>query len=264
MSDIGSVLGAYFNPYNSYPGLFDVPATESGSYFDFGNVAAEDTAMAMLKLYNGQQEGISALKSDTVKYLNDYAAAMEKLDQSAGKLRLGGLDKLLYDADGKITDKTADSAVDAVNDMVKDYNDTLKLLNDNADRGSGTAKQLRRMEGDPAAEEDMKKLGITVNDDGSLKLDEDKLKKALTTDDANALREAKQILGGIGGIADGIHQDAQAGRTMSSRELINADLSQIRILQKENPFTEMYMPMKAGAYGLINQEMVGMLMNEKA
>lgn len=259
---IDSYLNAYLSPYlMSYP---TSGTSSSSSVFDYQSAqkSANEQAAALLNTYNSNQESVKTLKADTAKYLDSYALAMKSMGQSADKLRNDNLDKLLYDKQtGEVTDESVANTVKAVQTMVDEYNNTLKLLNDNADRGAGTVKQLGRMVTDPAPEASMAMVGVSVNKDGTLELDAEKMTEALKTTDANQLALYKDIIGGYGGIADGVHMDAMFGSNMSSRDLIMNDLANIQATQKENPFREMYESIRGNVYTLTNQAVTGMLMN---
>ncbi|MDL2219548.1 hypothetical protein LJC04_04345 [Ruminococcaceae bacterium OttesenSCG-928-O06] len=259
MAGIEALLSAYTNPYY---GMGSVGSTSS-SGLDIASLQknAQQQAAELLSTYNSNRESVKTLKADTAKYLDDYILSMKTLDQSAEKLRLGNLDKLLYNSDGEVTEDTIADTVKAMQSMVDNYNSTVKLLNDNAERGPGTMKQLARMVADPAPAASMKMVGVTVNKDGTLALDAEKMTEALSTSDANQLALYKDIIGGFGGIADGAHKNASFAANAPARELIQNDLATIQQTQSENPFREMYESFKGNVYAMNNQAVAGMLMN---
>ncbi len=259
-------IDAYLNSYLS-PSLLSSYGTSStsqtSSVFDYqaAQKTAKTQAAELLASYKESKATVSSLKTDTAKYLDQYALSMKTLGQSADKLRNGNLDKLLYDKDGQVTDATVEKTVKSVQDMVDKYNSSLKLLNDNADRGPGTMKQLSRMATDPAPAASMKMVGVTVNKDGTLALDSEKMTEALKTTNSDQLKLYKDIIGGYGGIADGAHKDALFGSNMSARELIQNDLASIQTARQENPFREMYDSFRGNVFTMNNQAVTGMLMN---
>ena len=189
---------------------------------------------------------------------------MKSLDASAEKFRGANLDKLLYNKDGAVTDITAKNTVGAVKDMVAQYNSTLNLLNKNADRGTGVVKQIGRMVSiDPASEENMAKIGLSVNKDGTLKLDEDKLESALKTEDPDARKNITNILGGRNGVADTIQSHTRYGSTMSSRQLVGNDVQKAKDLKQENPFYVLYQQTKGNVYALNDMAYTGMFLDMK-
>lgn len=247
-----SYSSPYAGGYNSVEGLLSLSNTQQN---------AKVKADQLLNTYNKNKESVKTLKADTAKYLDSYVLSMKTMDQSAGKLRNGGMDKLLFDSEGEVTDKTVEDTVKVAKAMVDDYNATLKLLNDNAKRGPGTVKQLGRMATDPAPAAGLKMVGVTINKDGTLALDSDKMTEALKTTDKNQLNLYKDILGGYGGLADGVHLDALFGQGMPARELIGNDIASIQQTKRENPFTELYLATKGNVYQMNNQAVAGMMMN---
>lgn len=253
---IDSYLNAYLSPYAMNAG-------SAGSVFNYGSVSgtAKQQAKDMLADYKSNQASVKTLKNDTAKFLDQYTLSMKTLDQSAEKVRLGGLDKLLYDGEGQVTDATVEKTVKAYQEMVDNYNSSIKLLNDNADRGPGTMKQLGRMVADPAPAEGMKMVGVTVNKDGTLALDAEKMTAALKTEDANQRKLYTDIMGGWGGIADNVHKNAMFGANTSARDLVMNDIANIQQAQAENPFKVMYDSFKGNVFSMNNQSVTGMLMN---
>ena len=170
-TSIDSYLNSYLSPYlMSYGSNSSSSASSASSVFDYSAAmaSASKTSAELLAGYNSNKEAVTTLKKGTAAYLDSYALAMKTMGQSADKLRWGGMDKLLYNSDGEVTDATVSKTVGAVQTMVDNYNNTLKLLNDNADRGAGTVKQLGRMATDPAPAQGLALVGVTVNDDGTV------------------------------------------------------------------------------------------------
>lgn len=98
-------------------------------------------------------------------------------DVSVDSTRIG----VTLKSTGKTTiraDVDVDKTVSAVEDLVNAYNSSLKVLNDNYERGTGVDRQLRNLVLGLGSEKSLEKLGITVNKDATLKFDKDVLKKA--------------------------------------------------------------------------------------
>ena len=259
--NLDSYLNSYLSPYTmsynnvSSNSVFDVAAAQS---------SAKTQADALLAAYKnkGSSSASQTMQKDTAAFLDKYASSLKTLDSSAQGLRGASLDKMLYDKEGNITSATAGKVTDAVKSMVENYNSALKTLNDNADRGSGTKAQLARMVRDPIAAESMKQLGVTVNKDGTLAFDAEKLKTGLTSKTAETVSFTKDLLGGYGGLADSIHKNAQYGMNTSARKLIDNDLASIAAQQEtENPYREMYTSIKGNPMLLNNQMAMSMFMN---
>ncbi len=64
-----------------------------------------------------------------------------------------------------------DKIASALDDLVKSYNSSLKLLGNNYGRGTGVDRQLRNMASGLGSSQAMEKLGITVNKDATLSFD---------------------------------------------------------------------------------------------
>ncbi len=265
--DLSSYLNSYLSPYSMSYGS----ATGTNSVFDLAGAQASAKAQAdqLLAAYEAKtgkstsSTGTSkTLQADTASYLDQYAASMKALDSSAQKLRGGNLDKLLYDKDGNVTETTTGKVADAVKNMVGNYNSSIRLLSNNADRGSGTESMLARMVSDPMAKKSMEALGISVNKDGTLAFNETTLKNGLMSSTPETAKMTKDLLGNFNGLADSIHKTASAGLNMSARKLINTDLAEIKMAQEdENPYKAMYASIKGNPMLLNNQMAASMFMN---
>ncbi len=264
MSSINGLLNSLMNdPYANYSNVFSSASSGGGNVFDLKKAqeSAQAQANQLMDNYKANKGEVATLKKETANYLDQYSASMKTLSQEAGKLKNQGFDKLIYNKDGEVTDETIAATVKATQSMVDAYNSTMKLLNDNADRGPGTMKQLARMVTDPAPAQGLKMVGISVKDDGTLALDAEKMTEALKTTDPNQMKLYKDIIGGYGGLADNVNKRANFGADMNARDLISNDLSNIQSKQSENPFREMFYGMKGNVYTLSNQAVTGMLMN---
>lgn len=240
----------------------------SSSAFDYA--AAKQQAEEALAQYEAQTESVTSLKTDAADFLSTYTKKMTSMQSSAKAVSGINLDKLLGDIeDGKISDENLENLVDAVQTMVDDYNSALTTLNDNADRGSGVSRQIGRMVQAPTSENSMEKVGVTMNDDGTLSLDTDKLKEAFTeaaeadalVGDTARVDLLKDILGGSSGIAAGIRSDAENGLNLSGSSLIGNDLAEIQSASTNNTYSLMNLYAKSGSMNLMNMAAVTSLMN---
>ena len=239
--------------------IFDYPSAVNEA-----NKKAQELLESLKNVKTGSVTTVKSLQQDSAAFLNAYTSSIKSLDQSAEKLRNGNLDKLLYDKNGEVTDTTVKNTVDAFKDMIAKYNSTLKLLNDNADRGPGVMKQLARMAAsDPASEANMAKLGVSVNKDGTIALNEEKLSSALKTENTAELKNIKNIIGGLNGVADNVHMHAMYGSTMSSRQLVGNDVQKSNALKQENPFYVLYQQIKGKAYALQDMAYAGLILNKQ-
>ncbi len=253
-----SYLTSYLSPYSVGGGS----TTSTSSIFDYAaaqRTAAQDAADLQSE-YTKNKESVSTLTKDTANFLDSYTKSLSELSQAANSLRLDNLDDTLYDQNGQITEESVKNTVDATQDFVDQYNSTLKLLNDNADRGPGVMKQLARMVQDPAPESSMDMIGLSMNDDGTLQLDQEKMTTALKDSSAGSQKLYRDILGGFGGVADTTYKYAQYGLNTSARDLVMNDLSNIKSVENENPFVELYDSFRSSAYSMNNMA-VGAMMN---
>lgn len=147
--------------------------------------------------------------------------------------------------------------ISRVSDMVDSYNSSLKMLNDNADHGSGVMRQLRSFAMDVAGSTDMEQAGISTNKDGTLSLDKEKLAKSLKEDPDLTL----DILSGNNGIAQTVFNRASSAMRSSASSLLSNDLAQVDQMQYTDPFSFMNMYSKNGAKNLNNYYALGMMMN---
>lgn len=237
----------------------------ASSIFDIG--AATNSANAALAAALGTNStsvakaSADSLQKETAQFLDNYILHMNNMSKSAQTLKFGGIDSVLYDKSGKITEDTVKKTVDSVKDLISSYNDTLSLLNKNSDRGSGIVSQLEKMAGGIMNEKSLEMLGITIEKDGSLKLDADKLTERLNSGNEETVKFTKDLLGGSGGLADKIDQFAKKALNMSASSLIENDLADIKSLQTSytGDYSTMLLQAKSGAYSLNNMAFLNML-----
>ena len=241
----------------------------TGSGFDYG--AAIGQASALASRFESQVKESTQLRKDSAEFLKTYSKDMKTMESAANALMGSNLDKLIGqpDADGKLSEEKLKKTTDAVQTMVDTYNNTLKNLNNNADRGSGVMQQISRMAADPTTQQNLNLVGVSVQKDGSLKLDAAKLTGALTgaaasdakTATTNRMRELKTALGGTTGLAAGVQLDARRGQTTSAASLIENDLAKLQQQSLNNPMTQGYLYNRSGAYNMMNMGTIGVLMN---
>ena len=108
----------------------------------------------------------------------------------------------------------------------------------------------------PASEKSMELIGITVNKDGTLKLDESKLKESLNKDPSLT----KDILGGSFGVAQGAFNDAVKGMGANSLSLISNDISSLQGYGSINdPLGNMSFFANSGSWGRNNYSALGLM-----
>lgn len=247
----------YLGTMNSISSRSNVSAPSP--IFDYAS--AQKQAKSILEQYQAGSKQVSSLKDDSAQFLNQYTNSMANLRESASKISGRNLDKLLYNSKGDVTDETVKATVSATQNMVDQYNDSLKMLNNNAQRGSGVLKQIARMADDPAPQASMKMVGLSVNNDGTLALDKDVMTKALKSDNPQQVTLFKDIIGGNTGISAGVLKDARAGLATPAGKLIGNDLAAMQAIKQEDPLQSFSSYSKSGAYALNNMMATGVLMN---
>lgn len=281
MSAYTNVLGSYSSGGNTigtdkqygawYNKLYSSQKTSgiSASDFDYKAKQAElKQAIADRKENNAK---LQALKKDSADFLTTYTNKMTKMGESAKAVQGKNLSEMLGDVSGgEVSEENMKKTTDAIQSMVDSYNDTLTNLGDNAERGSGVARQLNRMSQSPAADASMKMVGVTRGTDGKLSFDKEKFASAVSTaakadarlGSTDRMDLLKGIVGGSNGIAAGIRQDSQSGLNTSANSLIGNDLAKMQ--SQQNPMNMNNIYSRAGAQGMMNMSTVGLLMNLSA
>lgn len=147
-----------------------------------------------------------------------------------------------------------EKTADGLGNLVKAYNSSLKLLNDNYDRGTGVERQLRNLVGGLGSEKSLEKLGITVNKDATLNFDKSVLQKNMK-ESPSLTRDL------VSGIANTAFNKGEAGMRVNSSTLINNDIENAQAEAMSDPFQSFNMYSKTGAYTLNNYYALGMMMN---
>ena len=187
MAMLNSSFFSIFNNNNRSNNIFsgfsltDYNSIRSGSYKKLMNSYYgqnnSKTNQAVSKIVNN---------ADSMKLTSTKNAA-DKLSDAAKALYTNGADSAFKD------EKNENAVVDAVNAFVKEYNNTIDAV-DATDSskvlkaGVSLAKQTN------AYSTSLAKVGITVNYDNTLSVDEDLLKKAATSD-------LKSLFSGVGSFA---------------------------------------------------------------
>ncbi|MEZ3435870.1 MAG: hypothetical protein K1W34_14880 [Lachnospiraceae bacterium] len=174
------------------------------------------------------------------------------LDSTRIGVELKGVGKATIKAD-----VDSEKVAGAVEDLVKSYNSSLKLLNDNYDRGTGVDKQLRNLVAGLGSEQSLKQLGITVNKDATLKFDKSAFDKNMKDNPSLT----KSIISGPGGIADRAFNKGASGMNIRSSSLIDGDLTNAQMDSITNPYSAFGSFSKSSAYAMNNYSAVGMMLN---
>ncbi len=143
--------------------------------------------------------------------------------------------------------------VKSMSEMVDSYNSAVKFLEKNVDRGSGVSEQLERLGSNLGSDSVLKRLGILQNEDGTLKLDTEKLSKSLKEEP----KLTKDLISGSNGVAQNLFNKASGAMGTSPESLTNYETEDSNQFSIYDPYQFM------GRYGTaqMNFAMAGMLMN---
>lgn len=150
-----------------------------------------------------------------------------------------------------------DKVVSAVKDLVSNYNDTVKMLAKNAERGSGVERQLSRMLDIPISEKSLSLVGLSQDKNGLLQLDESKLKESLSKNPALT----KDVLGGSFSIANTMFENGRQGLSQTGASLIENDIGIVQEKYQNNMFMVMSAFGRTSPYAMSNMFTVGSLLN---
>lgn len=155
------------------------------------------------------------------------------------------------------SDVDPDQVASALENLTERYNNVLTILNDNYGRGSGVDRQLRNFVQGLGSETSLEKLGITVNKDATLNFDADVLAENMKKEPSLV----KELITGIGGIANTAFNKSVGGMNMNSSSLINEDIANIQDNYLNNQFQYFGMYSRGNTYLQNNFYAVGLMMN---
>lgn len=148
--------------------------------------------------------------------------------------------------------------VSAMEKFVASYNNTVNLLSKNTDKGSGTVRQLEKLQSYvPGSKEGMDRMGLSFNKDGTLSLDKTKLSKNLAEDPSLT----KDLISGASGLAQRAFSTAQSASTSTVGSLIGNSLASAQYSQATDSINMMSSFSRSGAYNMMNLYASGMLLN---
>lgn len=222
--------------------------------------------------------------SNASGFLRGYQTALEDLESSSKKLQIYEKDNVFSKLDavmnkaanGQATDedvkKAQDNVISAVQDFVKDYNYAVDYLKQNVEHGSGVSNQLEALQRGIPNEKTLKALGMSVDKNGRLQVDEDGLREALEKDP----EEVKWLIGGQYGMADRVGNKATSSLDSSVVSILGNDAPEAEEIKKatsnsttygsakkqstmSDSFLQFASFAKGGAYNLSNYYAVSML-----
>lgn len=242
---------------NSY---LEVSADQAGknnsfTFTDAGNIL-EQTGLNTVK-----QQGQNTVANITK---NGDAASVQTVQSTDNQIAIDSyrISATLKDV-GKATvkvDVNADELVKNIKDMVNSHNDTVKLLNDNAGKGTAVTKQLGNLLLPPISEKSMATMGISYKDDGRLTFDEETFKTAFDKDPS----QSKEIIGSSYSVSRGLINDAQQALKESSYNLVNNAMAERQTQINTDPLNFVNSYSKYGGYSALNANYIGFLFNSFA
>lgn len=151
----------------------------------------------------------------------------------------------------------SDKVASAMQQFVDSYNNTVKLLNDNTDRGAGTLRQVAAMSHILGSDKEQAMLGLSFDKEGTLVLDKDKLKENLKEQPGLA----KELIGGSFGLAQRAYSRSVSALSTPVSSLIGNDIAEAEYEQATSSTNYMSAFSKSGAFNLMNYYTTGMLFN---
>lgn len=214
MAGIGGVSYSY--PYN-YNYSYNSNGLSSSSWTDKAN---EDAAKLKDSLGISSTESSSSTSStgkastavtasSTNSFLMGYQMALEDLESASEKLMADGKNNVFSKLDqawnnvangnGTVDElsKAIDDVVSAVKSFADEYNYTVSYLKKNVGQGSGISNQLESLQRGLPNEKTLKAMGMEVDKNGILQVDESKLKEALVSSAGSYVDEEGKIQSGI-------------------------------------------------------------------
>lgn len=147
----------------------------------------------------------STKTSSTSTFLMQYQSALEDLEKVSANLQTSRADNVfsqyeraVASGDESAIKKASDDIMSAAQDFVNKYNSTVSLLKNNAGRSDSLASQLSAFERAIPSDKALKVVGMKIDTDGKLSLDQKKLGEALEKD----YGLVKDVLGGQYGMAE--------------------------------------------------------------
>lgn len=197
-----------------------------------------------------RKRAANALDS-SISYIKSYNTSMTDLMDSANSLRTVNSDSI--ESELSVTSKVNS----AMEEFVSSYNQAHSLLQDNVDRGSGTSRQLNRLESVLGPEQHQEMLGLSVNKDGSLTLDKEKLETSLN-DEPDLTTD---LISGSNGLAQRAFSSSVSSLSTPVGSLIGNDLAEYEYENAMSPTNYMSAFSRTGAHNLSNYYTLGLLLN---
>ncbi len=233
MSAIGGISSNYYSTYNNYS--YNGYSGNGVNTWKDNATQAADKLKETLGIESTDKTGSTSGKTNSATtagsasaFLMGYQTALEDLESVSNKLKLDSKNNVFSKLDsawndvvnGKGTkdglEKALNDVVSAVKDFADQYNYTVSYLKKNTDHGSGVSSQLENLERGLPTEKALKTLGMSLDKNGNLQVDEKKLKEAL-------VKGAGAYVDEEGKLQNGITFDKSGNMQIDSNSSLKAD-----------------------------------------
>jgi len=178
---------------NSY--LFDSSSSSSTSSYLLNSLSSTDDSSLWNTVFSGSSANKSIVLATMKKYTETSDEFYSSFASTATSLQSSSLN--LAETLDSSNSSTSD-IVDSITSFVSDYNDATELFSDNSDIStalSGLATSFS--DGTTDSSDLLSSIGITVDEDGKMTVDEDTLTDAVENDYSTV----QSVLGGSTGLA---------------------------------------------------------------
>lgn len=232
---VNGISSSYSYNYGGYSSLID-----SDSWYNKANEDAEKLKAGTSGSTKTTTTSSAKTATSTSAFLMEYQSSLEDLEEAADKLRSSKKDNVFskYEAalasagkdqivneDGTVVntklDKATDNLVDAAKDFVDKFNSTISYLSKNSGHSATVAFQLASLQRTMPSDQALKVIGISVDNKGVMKLDEDKFREALQ----KSPDVVKDVLSGQFGMAERAGEKATTILDMSVNEIMDGGSS---------------------------------------
>ncbi len=163
--------------------LSDYASIKNGSYLKLMKAYYSETGKAGEIVNNSKRS--TSTSADSADTLTSIQKSTDELKESADALLAKGNKSVFKEQDGAIN---TDEVYKAVNDFVKDYNSVVSSTEDSNTK-SIASRSMSMINTTASYEKQLSQIGITINDDFTLSLDEDTFKKADMSDVKNLFND---------------------------------------------------------------------------
>lgn len=170
-------INSLWSSYNSYT---------SNSMSALSGLSEIKSGVAnVLSSYDNAKEAFYSEFDDNISALSSSASKIKSYDFTVGEDAITKTDSV--DEDGNKTTTTTYSkdmqaALDTVKKFVDDYNSTINFLSDNSSVSKRVSRMAQNFGDTTYRSANYQSIGISVNSDGTMKIDEEKLANTIVND----------------------------------------------------------------------------------